>query len=154
MRIYNLFRRADRVELVCAIPEDRPVPDFVQGPAWQFSGRVEGATIGSSSFNREAAEASVRYNGFYFFQLINASDLQFRVDQIGVRESWSSWVTASEAGPVIPTCSSKCIPLGEETTAAAMIRPETSSELARKRCELAPGVLAAVAPLCTEGSFP
>ena len=84
MRIYNLFRRADRVELVCAVPEDRPVPDFVQGPAWQFSGRVEGATIGSSSFNREAAEASVRYNGFYFFQLINASDLQFRVDQIGV----------------------------------------------------------------------
>jgi hypothetical protein len=87
MRIYNLFRRADRVELVCAVPEDRPVPDFVQGPAWQFGGRVEGAAIGSSRFNREAAEASVRYNGFYFFQLINASDLQFRADQGGAERA-------------------------------------------------------------------
>ena len=30
MRTYNLFRRRDRAELICAVPEDRPVPAFIQ----------------------------------------------------------------------------------------------------------------------------
>jgi hypothetical protein len=78
MRTYNLFCRADRDELICAVPEDRPVPSFITGPPWDFVGRVNGSVIGSLSFNHEAAEASVQWNGFYLFQLINVSDLHLK----------------------------------------------------------------------------
>jgi hypothetical protein len=81
MTNYNLFRRADRPELICAVPENRPVPAFIRGPPWDFVGRVRDRAIGSLRCNHEAAAASVRYNGFYLFQLINASDLQLCVDQ-------------------------------------------------------------------------
>ena len=83
MRNYNLFRRPDRAELVCAVPEDRPVPAFISAPSWEFVGRVNEGAIGSLSFNREAAHASVKFNGFYLFQLINASDLQLKLNEVG-----------------------------------------------------------------------
>jgi hypothetical protein len=41
--------------------------------------------MGSLRLDHDAAAASVRYNGFYLFQLINASDLQLCVDQAGVK---------------------------------------------------------------------
>jgi hypothetical protein len=76
MRTYNLFCREDQDELVCAVPEDQPVPSFITGPPWDFIGRVQESVIGSMGFNHGAAEASVQMNGFYLFQLIHASDLQ------------------------------------------------------------------------------
>jgi len=79
MRTYNLFRRRDRAELICAVPEDTPVPAFIRGPPWELVGGVDDTGISSLTFNHEAAEVSVRYNGFYLFQLINASDLQLLV---------------------------------------------------------------------------
>ena len=81
MTYYNLFSRADRPELVCAVPEHRPVPNFIGDPPWTFVGRVKDRAIGSLRFDHEAAEVSVHYNGFYLFQLINASDLQLCVDK-------------------------------------------------------------------------
>ncbi|MBM6581748.1 hypothetical protein ILT44_16240 [Microvirga sp. BT689] len=86
MRNYNLFCRADRDELVCAVPEDRAVPSFITGPTWDFVGRIKENVIGSLSFNHEAAEASVQWNGFYLFQLINASDLHRKARQGSVTE--------------------------------------------------------------------
>jgi hypothetical protein len=86
MRTYNLFRRADRDELICAVPEDRPVPSFITGPAWDFVGRANESVIGFTGFNHEAAEASVQWNGFYLFQLIDASDLHLRARQGSVAE--------------------------------------------------------------------
>jgi hypothetical protein len=79
MRTYNLFRRVDRDELICAVPEDRPVPSFITGPPWEFVGWVNESVIGPLSFNHEAAEASVQWNGFYLFQLINLSDLYRKI---------------------------------------------------------------------------
>lgn len=70
MRPYNLFRRKGRAELACAIPEDRPVPAFITGARWEFGGRVDATTCGRCSFNRDTAEAGIRYNGFYLFQLV------------------------------------------------------------------------------------
>lgn len=78
---YNLFRHADRTELICAVPEVRPVPAFISGPPWSFAGRVKDYASGSSGFDHQSAEVSVHYNGFYLFQLINASDLKAWVDQ-------------------------------------------------------------------------
>jgi hypothetical protein len=78
---YNLFRHADRTELICAVPEVRPVPAFITGPPWSFAGRVKDYTNGSSGFDHQSAEVSVHYNGFYLFQLINATDLKTWVDR-------------------------------------------------------------------------
>jgi hypothetical protein len=78
---YNLFRHADRTELICAVPEVRPVPAFITGPPWSFVGRVGDHADGSSGFDYQSAEVSVNYNGFYLFQLINASDLKAWIDQ-------------------------------------------------------------------------
>jgi hypothetical protein len=83
MRTYNLFRRVDRDELICAVPEDRPVPSFITGPPWEFVGRVNESVIGPLSFNHEAAEASVQWNGFYLFQLINVADLHLKARRGG-----------------------------------------------------------------------
>ncbi len=87
MRTYNLFRRADRDELICAVPEDRPVPSFITGPPWDFVGRVNESVIGSLSFNHEAAEASVQWNGFYLFQLVNGPDLRVKIRRGSAKEA-------------------------------------------------------------------
>lgn len=83
MTLYNLFRNAARPELVCAIPEDRPVPAFVRGPPWEYGGRIDTLEARPLRFNREAAEASIRYNGFYLFQAI---DVRPRPDYASARD--------------------------------------------------------------------
>jgi len=72
---YNLFRHADRAELLCAVPEARPVPAFITGPPWSFVGCVRDWANGSSGFDHRAAEESVHFNGFYLFQLLDPSNL-------------------------------------------------------------------------------
>jgi hypothetical protein len=81
MRTYNLFRRKRRAELVCAVPEDRPVPVFITGALWEFGGKLENADRDRFAFNHEAAEASVRVNGFYLFQMIKPLAVSFPVQQ-------------------------------------------------------------------------
>jgi hypothetical protein len=90
MQTYNLFRRKNQEELACAVPVDRPLPTFLTDALWEFGGTTEGKPFCSWVFNREAAEASVRYNGFYLFQLIRASDVQLplaRCTSIPAREA-------------------------------------------------------------------
>jgi hypothetical protein len=77
MRTYNVFRRTDLPELVCAVPEARRVPAFIRAPRWEFWGRVRNSEVGLSNFNHEAAAASVVYNGFYLFQLVDPCEFDF-----------------------------------------------------------------------------
>ncbi len=68
MRSYNLFRRKGGEELLCAVPEDRAVPRFVDAERWSYGGKLEergGRPIG---FDDRAASAAIRFNGFYLFQ--------------------------------------------------------------------------------------
>ena len=65
---YNLFRRKEREALCCAVPEDLSVPRFVNEDNWEFRGKVAGEEGAPAGFDREAAEQSVRFNGFYLFQ--------------------------------------------------------------------------------------
>ena len=81
MRTYNLFRRKRRAELVCAVPEDWPVPVFITGALWEFGGKLENADRHPFAFNYEAAEASVRVNGFYLFQMTKPLAVSFPVQQ-------------------------------------------------------------------------
>jgi len=80
MRTYNLFCRKGHAELVCAVPEDWPVPAFITGASWVFGGKLENADGDLLAFNREAADASVRFNGFYLFQLTRALKVSFPVE--------------------------------------------------------------------------
>ncbi|HSP25685.1 MAG TPA: hypothetical protein VLQ65_10960 [Saliniramus sp.] len=65
---FNLFRRKDEPELLCAVPEDRIVPSFIAGETWEFGGTITGSSREHPGFDAGAARAAARYNGFYLFQ--------------------------------------------------------------------------------------
>ena len=67
-RVYNLFRNNQRSKLICAVPEEYPVPSFISGEAWSFEGVLHAQDRAPSGYNDKAARAGVRYNGFYLFQ--------------------------------------------------------------------------------------
>ena len=63
---YNLFRREDKPDLYCAVPEDRAVPVFLRGDHWACVGRItEAAAL--PGFRGDLARSGVRLNGFYLF---------------------------------------------------------------------------------------
>jgi hypothetical protein len=65
---FNLFRHKQKSHLVCAVPEDHPVPSFIEGSTWEFAGTVSEPTPVPLGFSRKAADAGVRFSGFYLFQ--------------------------------------------------------------------------------------
>jgi hypothetical protein len=84
---FNLFRHKLKPDLVCAVPEDYPVPGFLEASTWAFAGKVSEPTTIPLGFKSKAAEAGVRFNGFYLFQ----ANLIER-DKITVeRKSQESW---------------------------------------------------------------
>ena len=72
MRTYNLFRRKGHADLVCAVPEDHPVPPFIRATTWVFGGTSGDSDVDPLAFNREMADASIRHIGFYLFQKTKA----------------------------------------------------------------------------------
>ncbi len=71
MRSYNLFRLRGQEAVCCAVPEDHAVPTFLTGRRWSFGGRID-APHGPVGFDDRAADTSVRFNGFYLFQSLEA----------------------------------------------------------------------------------
>lgn len=65
---YNLFRNKLRPEILCAVPEDRPVPHFLDPEQWMFERPLRPSDARPLGFNDKAARAGVRFNGFYLFQ--------------------------------------------------------------------------------------
>jgi hypothetical protein len=65
---FNLFRHKLKQDLLCAVPEDYPVPSFLDGSTWAFAGKVSEPTTIPPGFNSKAAEAGMRFSGFYLFQ--------------------------------------------------------------------------------------
>jgi hypothetical protein len=66
---YNLFRNRQRPELLCAVPENRPVPGFVVPGDWRFERALRPSDMGPPGFEDRAAQVGVRFNGFYLFQI-------------------------------------------------------------------------------------
>ena len=60
MRAYNLFRRKGVDAVYCAVPR------FLTTNTWAFSGKVQEPAATPIGFD-EAADTSVRFNGFYLF---------------------------------------------------------------------------------------
>ena len=69
---YNLFRNKKRPEILCAVPEDRPMPRFVDREQWTYAGSLQPQDTRPSGFHDKAASAGVRFNGFYLFQVTAA----------------------------------------------------------------------------------
>ena len=75
---YNLFRYAP-CDLLCAVPEMRPVPNFIRSPAWRFVGALESHEAAPPGFDVQAARTGIRYNGFHLF-------LQTARDRLALRD--------------------------------------------------------------------
>jgi hypothetical protein len=69
---YNLFRNRRRPDLICAVPEDRPVPGFLDPGEWRFERTLRPLDMSPAGFESRAAQAGVRFNGFYLFQITDA----------------------------------------------------------------------------------
>ncbi len=63
---YTLFRREDKPDLYCAVPEDQPVPTFLRRAHWAIVGRITKATA-LPGFQDQHARTGVRLSGFYLF---------------------------------------------------------------------------------------
>lgn len=64
---YNLFRRREEPDLVCAVPNDFPVPAFVTGEAWTFAGSIAAPSEAPPGFSAEVAERGAETCGFHLF---------------------------------------------------------------------------------------
>jgi hypothetical protein len=71
---YNLFRNRQRPELLCAVPEDRPVPGFVDPDEWRFERALRPSDTSPPGFEERAAQVGVRFNGFYLFQITDSRE--------------------------------------------------------------------------------
>ena len=67
---YNLFWRRLTPDLCCAVPEDRPVPIFLEGSTWEYAGTLHQNDLPPPGFDLTAAELGVQLNGFHLFQII------------------------------------------------------------------------------------
>lgn len=67
---YNVFARRQQPALRCAIPQGNPVPPFIQGKAWEFSGTVKPLEWTPAGFQPECAHDAIRVMGYYLFYSI------------------------------------------------------------------------------------
>ena len=66
---YNLFRNKPRPEILCAVPEDHPVPGFLGPEEWVFEQALRPSDPPPPGFNDRAACTGARLNGLYLFQV-------------------------------------------------------------------------------------
>src|SRR3954466_12035315 len=64
----NLFRHRLMPDLFCAVPQDCPVPGFIEGSAWAFAGTLSVRTPAPAGLAWETAMASAWRRGFVIFQ--------------------------------------------------------------------------------------
>lgn len=67
---HNLFRRKDRPDLHCAVPESRPVPPFLRAPAWEHVGQLD-RSAAIPGFDGRAARIAMQLHDFYAFDMIH-----------------------------------------------------------------------------------
>ena len=65
---FNVFKRKRNPTLSCAVRQDRPIPEFIEGETWAFSGTT---TIEKPSpgFQPELASEATRTTGYYLFKV-------------------------------------------------------------------------------------
>lgn len=64
---WNIFGRTEQAGIRCAIRQDRPVPTFIQGAAWEFVAAIRAGEPVPSWFRLQMARHSMRRLGYYLF---------------------------------------------------------------------------------------
>jgi hypothetical protein len=64
---YNLFRHRRDPAILCAVPNDKPVPAFISRSAWSFERVIRAGGEPVDSFEPALAEIAGNLNGFYLF---------------------------------------------------------------------------------------
>lgn len=64
---YNLFRRKGQRALCCAVRQDKLVPTFLHGEAWDFGGTIFNDATQPTGFQAKAANEATTINGYYLF---------------------------------------------------------------------------------------
>ena len=72
---YNLFRNQEFPEIVCAVPEDCPVPAFIGPDQWTFDHPVRSVEDRPPGFHETDARTAVQFNGFYLFYALASAPL-------------------------------------------------------------------------------
>ncbi|GEO18408.1 hypothetical protein MAE02_61040 [Microvirga aerophila] len=72
---YNLFRNKCLPDIMCAVPEDRPVPSFIDAERWAYEHPLRSLEASPPGFHASAARTGVRFNGFYLFYAFAASPM-------------------------------------------------------------------------------
>jgi hypothetical protein len=70
---YNLFRNKCLPDIVCAVPENHPVPHFIDSERWAFEQSLRSPEASPPGFDSQAARTGVRFNGFYLFYAFAAT---------------------------------------------------------------------------------
>jgi PAS domain-containing protein len=70
--VNNLFRNKQRPEILCAVPEEYPIPGFIRSEQWAYVGSLRCNDARPPGFDNRAATTGVRFNGFYLFQVTTA----------------------------------------------------------------------------------
>ena len=65
---FNIFSRRDEPDIRCAVPEERPVPVFLEGPVWEFIAKIDGASLAAAGFGSGAIAEAIQAQGYYIFQ--------------------------------------------------------------------------------------
>lgn len=69
LECYNLFRNKLRQAILCAVPQDRCVPRFLNAERWTFERTLGAGEPWPPGFKIGAARTGVHFNGFHMFQL-------------------------------------------------------------------------------------
>lgn len=81
---YNLFRNKELPDIVCAVPEICPVPEFISSDQWTFDHHLGPGDTCPSGFHEKAAKVATRFNGFYlFYAIASAPAMQTVFDIMG-----------------------------------------------------------------------
>ena len=70
---YNLFRYEPGPDLLCAVPEERPVPPFLDGQVWTYAGALRAGDVPPAGFFHAEADSGAQLNGFYLFHTAGRS---------------------------------------------------------------------------------
>jgi len=82
---YNLFRSTRSADLLCAVPEDYPVPAFIKGQGWAFAGKLAEPSAVPLGFEWTGAGAVVPLTGFYLFTAFDTK--QERAEERGMKRA-------------------------------------------------------------------
>lgn len=71
-RTLNIFGRNGYEGVRCAVPADRPIPDFILRGTWRFEAHYARTQLPLAPSAKDAAFRMTEMNGFYFFTDFNA----------------------------------------------------------------------------------